>query len=163
MHMKIRKGPDKNVQQGIDLFTPTFTPTRISYRQNDHSHFPALHFPAAQPQPRPSMLRRATSGPSGLCRWQRRVSGLYMCHHHTSVRWLHRRSTLISCSPMTSAVARHAFVRDAAGTLLRVWCTRLLGLRAHAMVLSSASDNASAPDPQECTSSIVLLAPCVGP
>ena len=62
-----------------------------------------------------------------------------------------------------SAVARHAFVRDAAGTLLRVWCTRLLGLRAHAMVLSSASDNASAPDPQECTSSIVLLAPCVGP
>ena len=24
--MKISKGPDKNVQQGIDLFTPLFTP-----------------------------------------------------------------------------------------------------------------------------------------
>ena len=146
-------------QEGLDSHTSSrlksFTESQLLGSSFGAS--PAFHGAAA--------VRAAArhQRPPGLCRWQRRVSGLCMCHHHTSVRWLHRRSTLISCSPMTSAVARHAFVRDAAGTLLRVWCTRLLGLRAHAMVLSSASDNASAPDPQECTSSIVLLAPCVGP
>ena len=31
VHMKIRKGPDKNAPLEHDLFTPTFTPTRISY------------------------------------------------------------------------------------------------------------------------------------
>ena len=60
--------------------------------ENVHSHS------AAQPQPRPSMLRRATSGPSGLCRWQRRVYGARVCYPRTSARPLRRRSTLTSCS-----------------------------------------------------------------
>ena len=61
---------------------------------------------------------------------------------------------------MTSAVARHAFVRDAAGTLLRVWCTRLLGLRAHSMVLSAASAQESDAGSNAGPQSMVQLASC---
>ena len=89
-----------------------------------HKRFKTItRIPAAQPQPRPSVLRRATSGPSGLCRWQRRVYGAHVCYPRTSARPLRRRSTLTSIImlSMTSAVARHCISP-------RCWCAPTAGL-----------------------------------
>ena len=49
--------------------------------------------------PRQSELARGAGGPTGLCRWQRRVSGPRVSHPRTPPRWQRRLPTRTSWSP----------------------------------------------------------------